>query len=95
MKTTVIKDLKGEFSHNLFMYIPLTIILQSCLGSIAAMMILAQGTTLVSGIELTICVVLSMTYNAALLAQMKSDISFWLLMASLAGNSVLIFINLI
>ena len=95
MKAMSIQHLKGEIGDNLFMYIPLTIMLQSCLGSIAAMMILAQGTTLVSGIELTICVILSMAYNAALLAQMKSDISFWLLMASLAGNSILIFVNLI
>jgi hypothetical protein len=95
MKATFVSDLKKEFNHNLFMYIPLTIILQSCLGSVAAMMILAQGTTLISGIELTLCVVLCMVYNAALLAQLKSDTGFWLLMASLAGNSVLILINLI
>ena len=72
-----------EFNHNRFMYIPLTIILQSCLGSIAAMLILAQGTTLGSGLELALCVLTCMFYNAALLAQLKSKLTFWLLVVSL------------
>lgn len=44
MIATFIKKLEDEFSHNYYMYIPLTIILQSCVGSIAAMFILYQGT---------------------------------------------------
>ena len=94
MKTISIKALIDEFNYNRYMYIPLTIIFQSCLGSIAAMMILSQGTNLVSGIELTICVSTCMIYNAALLAQLKSNLTFWLLVVSLLANALLIVINL-
>jgi len=95
MRRIAINTLIEEFNENRFMYVPLTIILQSCLGSIAAMLILAQGTTLRSGIELSICVILCMLYNAALLAQLKSKLTFWLLVVSLAVNTLLIVINLI
>ncbi len=95
MKTPLIPRLTSEFEKDLYMYIPLTIILQSCLGSIAAMLILMQGTTLSSGIQLTICVVTCMVYNAALLAQLKASISFWLLIISLVVNSLLVIVNLL
>lgn len=95
MSKLSINTLVEEFKHNFYMYIPLTIILQSCLGSIAAMYILSKGTTLVVGIELTLCVTVSMLYNAALLAQLKSKLTFWLLVASLGINTLLLIINLI
>ncbi|MDC8003822.1 hypothetical protein POV27_07150 [Aureisphaera galaxeae] len=92
---SLISKLEKEYSHNYYMYIPLTIILQSCLGSIAAMYILYQGTTWVAGLELTICTVLCMGYNAAILAQANRTFGFWLLMTSLLLNSLLIMINLV
>ncbi len=95
MIATFIKKLEDEFSHNYYMYIPLTIILQSCVGSIAAMFILYQGTNWISGLQLTLCTVLCMGYNAAILAQANRKFGFWLLMVSLILNSVLIMINLV
>ncbi|MBK5214182.1 MAG: hypothetical protein JJE55_11040 [Flavobacteriaceae bacterium] len=77
------------------MYIPLTIILNSCIGSVAAMTVLAQGTSLISGIELTLCVSLCMGYNAALLAGSDRKFAFWLLAVSLAVNILLILITLL
>lgn len=73
------------------MYIPLTIVLNSCLGSIVAMKILAQGTTLISGIGLGIIVTLCMGYNGALYAGVNRRFTFWWLMVSLAV-SILFFI---
>jgi hypothetical protein len=95
MKTLSIKKLQNEFERDYFMYIPLTIILNSCIGSIAAMTVLAQGTGLFSGIELTICVALCMGYNAALLIGTDRKFSFWLLVVSLAANLLLILITLL
>lgn len=95
MKTVSIKALQDEFEKDYYMYVPLTIILSSCIGSIAAMTILAQGTSLLSGIELTICVSLCMLYNAALLAGLNRKISFWLLASSLLANLLLIMITLL
>jgi len=94
MRTIVIEDLIKEFSNNVYMYIPLTIILQSCLGSIAAMLILMQGASTATFIQLTLCVSLCMFYNAALLAQLRAKFSFWILVASLVINSVLVVINI-
>ncbi|RMA64569.1 hypothetical protein [Ulvibacter antarcticus] len=95
MKAPVVQHLIDEFDYNRYMYIPLTIIFQSCLGSIAAMLVLSKGTTLQSGIELFFSVATCMMYNAALLAQFKSKPTFWLLVVSLFVNTLLIIINLI
>lgn len=95
MKSLSVKSLILEFQREYYMYIPLTIILQSCIGSIAAMLILSHGTSLLTGIELTLCVITSMLYNAALLAQLKFKLSFWLLIVTLAVNSLLIVVNLL
>ncbi|SDE71585.1 hypothetical protein SAMN05421855_102371 [Ulvibacter litoralis] len=95
MKAFRTKDLIAAFNYNRFMYIPLTIIFQSCLGSIAAMLVLENGTSFLTGIELFLCVATCMLYNAALLAQLKSNLTFWLLVVSLGVNTVLIIINLL
>ncbi|WP_347374542.1 hypothetical protein [Aequorivita sp. Q41] len=95
MKPLSIKNVQKEFENNYYMYIPLTIILNSCIGSIAAMAILAQGTAFIYGIELTACVSLCMGYNAALLAGSNKKIAFWVLVLSLVVNAILILINLI
>ncbi len=95
MKIQSLKTLQREFEKDFYMYIPLTIILNSCIGSIAAMTILAQGTTLISGIELTLSVSLCMGYNAALLAGSNKKFSFWLLLISLVLNLLLILITLL
>jgi hypothetical protein len=95
MKSLSIKTMQREFEHDYFMYIPLTIILNSCIGSIATMTILAQGTSLLSGIELTLCVSLCMGYNAALLAGSNRKFAFWLLAISLIVNMLLILITLL
>lgn len=87
--------MQHEFLKDYYMYIPLTIILNSCVGSVAAMGILAQGTNLLSAIELTICVSLCMGYNAALLAGLNKKFAFWLLIIGMLVNTLLIFITLL
>jgi len=87
--------LEQEFEYDYYMYVPLSIIVNSCIGSIAAMTILAQGTSLISGIELTICVSLCMGYNAALLAGSNRKRAFWFLVISLFINLLLILITLL
>lgn len=83
-----------DFKQNYVLMIPLTIILQSCLGSIAAMRILMSGNNYVSFFELTTCVILCMVYNAAILAEMKVKLVFNLLLTTLVVNSIFIIINL-
>ncbi|MCZ4320259.1 hypothetical protein O4H26_14795 [Aequorivita viscosa] len=95
MKTLSLKHWQQQFEHDYYMYVPLSIILNSCIGSIAAMAILAQGTSLISGVELTLCVALCMGYNAALLAGSNRKFAFWLLIVSLVVNLLLILITLL
>ncbi len=76
-------------------YIPLTIILSSCLGSVAAMIILMQDRSIVQVIELSICVIVCMAFNSSILAQMKAKIIFNLLITSLVLNSIIILFSLL
>ena len=82
-----------DFKKNYMLMVPLTIILQSCLGSIAAMRILMNGNNYMSFFELTTCVILCMIYNGAILAQMKVKLVSYLLLTSLIVNSIFIIIN--
>lgn len=92
---SVYNSLLKQYSDDFYMYIPLSIIFQSCLGSIAAMLILMQGTSVLTFIELMLSVVLCMAYNGALMAQLNVKISFLLLFFSLVINTLLILVNLI
>lgn len=86
----------NEFQEKYTMYIPLTIILQSCIGGIATMYILMNGLDTISSlVQLFLCVILTSFYNAAILAQLKGKIVFNLLLLSLLFNMLFIVINTI
>lgn len=95
MRLLSIKEMEREFVFDYYMYVPLTIVLNSCIGSIAAMTILMQGTSLITGIELTICVSLCMGYNAALLAGVDRKFAFKFLLVTLLVNLLLILVTLL
>ena len=60
---------------------PLSIILQSCLGSIATLyIVMNKGPFMI--LKLAIVITLTMIYNASILAQLKKDIVFKLLIIS-------------
>ena len=82
-----------DFREMYMAYIPLMIILSSCLGSVAAMYILMQDRSSMQVIQLTICVIVCMTFNASILAQMKPKLVFNLLITSLVTNTLLAIIN--
>ncbi len=87
-------NLYKDFKNNYILYIPLSIILQSCIGSIAAMFILMNSTaTSFHFFQLTLCVVVSMWYNAAIFAQLTNKWVFNSLLLSLLINTILIVIN--
>lgn len=83
-----------KFLKQYMLFVPLTIALQSCVGAIAAMCILMKTDyTLISFVQLFTCVILSMFYNGAVLAQIKGKVVFNLLLMSLLFNTLLIVIN--
>ncbi len=82
-----------NFKSTYMAMIPLSIIFQSCLGSVAAMYILMQkGPFFV--LQLGLCTILCMAYNAAILAQLKPKLVFNLLGISVFVNSILLMTNL-
>lgn len=84
----------NEFKDKYTMYIPLTIILQSCIGGIAAMYILMNGLDTISGlIQLFLCVILTSFYNAAILAQLREKWVFNMLIISLLFSTISIIFN--
>ena len=74
--------------------IPLSIILQSCLGSIATMYILLNNNSFII-LSMTLSVSICMIYNAAILAQLKPKIVFNLLLISVTINVLLLLINVL
>ncbi len=92
---TMYTYLLSEFKSTYYTMIPLSIILQSCIGSIAAMYILVDHTRSTAMLELIICVVTCMFYNAAVLAQLRVKWVFNLLLLSIVINVLLIIINLL
>ena len=82
-----------DFKSLYWEYVPLSVIFQSCIGSVAAMMILAaKGPFYI--LQLGICILLSMLYNAAILAQLKSKKVFDMLLISVGVNILLLVLNI-
>ncbi len=87
-----LSDFKSMYLANM----TLGLILQSCVGSIAAMFILTNNDFhLSSYLQLTLCVIVSMAYNASALAQLSYKVTFNLLLLSLSVNILLIIFNVI
>jgi hypothetical protein len=83
-----------EFKEGYLIMVPITIILQTAIGSVATMYLLMDNssTTL---LELALSISASMAYNAAVLGQAKQKIVFNMLIAAIAINVSLIIINLL
>ncbi|WP_103864191.1 hypothetical protein [Aquimarina aquimarini] len=90
MYSKLLKDFKEMYMA----YIPLMIILSSCLGSIAAMYILMQERSIFQVIQLSVCVIACMVFNASILAQMKPKFILNLLLFSLIINTILVVLNM-
>lgn len=89
-------SLLAEFKREQTGYATIGIIGQSCLGSVAAMMILMNDINqAVNLFVLFLVTIFCMAYNAAVLAQLKSRITFNLLLVSLTISFGVILANLI
>ncbi|MGW1453997.1 hypothetical protein ACWBC2_03300 [Salegentibacter agarivorans] len=88
------KTLLVDFEEMSMGYSAIGIIASSCLGSVAAMLILMNGHTFVDMLQLFIVVVVCMGFNTVILAQFKPKIVFNALLLSLAISSIFILINI-
>ena len=83
------KRIFEEFNKQYMMMIPLSIIVQSCFGSIVALYLLqGQGNFFI--LKLALVTILCMGYNASILAQLRVQISYRWLVASLGLNLVIL-----
>mgnify|MGYP006200827319 FL=1 len=87
------KTLYEDFDQLFLGYSTIGIILSSCLGSAAAMVVLMNGHDFTQMLQLFLIVVVAMGYNSAFLAQMKHKFVFNSLILSLATSSILLIIN--
>lgn len=84
----------GEFKQNYMLYMPLSIIFQSCLGSIATMAILMNVSGGLQVFELAISVCLTMLYNVSILGRFNTKAILNILIVSIIVNTFLFLINL-
>ena len=78
------------------MLVPMSIIFQSCLGSIAAFCILKESNvTVFDMIQLSITVFTCMFYNASILGQFNKRLVFKLLLLTLVANGLIVLFYII
>jgi len=82
-----------EYSDGIMGYQALAIIGQSCLGSVAAMLILNNGISFIQMFQLFIITSLCLLYNGSIFSQQKPKVSFNILIASVFSSIVLSIIN--
>lgn len=87
-------NLLADFEEMPMGYSTIGIIASSCLGSVAAMLILMQGHGLLDMLQLFVVVSVCMGFNAVILAQFKPKFIFNSLLLSLAVSAIFILINI-
>jgi len=91
----VYQKLLTDFDELFLGYASLGIIASSCIGSVAAMLILMQGHTFINMFQLFIVVTVCMGFNATVLAQLSHKFVFNSLIVSVLTSLFFITINLI
>ena len=88
------KSVFADFTEIYYASIVLGIIVSSCLGSIAVMLILMAGTGIFEMLQLFSVVAVAMWYNASVLALMKPKFVFNSLILSTLVSLFFIFFHL-
>ena len=84
-----------RIEQGIFGFVAGAVLAQSCLGSVASMLILQNGVSLPQMFQLFLAVVVTMTFNGAVLSNQKANILLPLLIISAAVNTILAIINLL
>ncbi|WP_026810148.1 hypothetical protein [Arenibacter latericius] len=92
----IYNELLAEFKKGQTGYSTIAIIGQSCIGSVAVMLALKNEMPIALRFSLVLMVtILCMAYNAAVLAHLKANITFNLLIISVVFSVITIAANLI
>lgn len=89
------QNLLQNYTRGFLGFSTLGVMVQSCVGGLAAMNILMNGNSPIQMFQLFVAVVLCVSYNGALLSQLSPKITFNLFWASVIVNSTLFVINLL
>jgi hypothetical protein len=87
------KSYLEAYTKGLLGFNTLGILAQSCLGSIAAMTILMNGTRPLQIVELFFVIILSMGFNVMVLSQQSPKVIFNTLLISVCFNLLMTLIN--
>lgn len=85
----------SEFTRDFYAGASTGIIVSSCLGSIAAMLVLMNGHGVKEMIQLGLIVVVCMWFNASVLAQLKPKFVFNSLIISILVSTTFILLNIL
>jgi hypothetical protein len=88
-----VKNLR-EFKKGERGYSTIGIIIQSCLGSIAAMYILIHGAGILQMVQLFLVTMCCMGFNASVLSQRPTKVTFNLFILSIVVSTVVLILNL-
>lgn len=83
-----------NYSRGYIGFNTLSILFQSCLGSIAAMLVLQNGATPVQMIQLFLVTIFCMCFNGAVLSQQKPKTVFNMLIATVFVSIAISLINI-
>lgn len=89
------KTLLDKFEYGFFGGCSLGILVSSCIGGIAAMAVLQNGTSPLQVFELFLVVAFAMTFNGSVISQQKPKVVFNTLILSIGVNLLLAVINYI
>lgn len=89
------QNLLQNYTRGYLGFSTLGVMVQSCVGGLAAMAILMNGNTLAQMVQLFLAVVLCVSYNGALLSQLPAKVTFNLFWASITINTLLFIVNLL
>lgn len=90
---TTYNNLFRTFNTNFIGFATMIVLVQSCLGGVAAMSVLMNGTSIVQMIQLAIVVLISILTNTSILAQMTHKAIFNLTLVSVIINTFFIILN--
>lgn len=91
----MLKSAYRYFTGSYFQLIPLTIIIQACIGSMAVYFLLQGIPTLWDMIQLLLCVAATTLYLGAILAQVHVKKVFTLFVLGLVVNILLLALQLV
>ncbi|WP_417360708.1 hypothetical protein [Galbibacter sp.] len=83
------------FEKSFYLYISFGILVSSCIGGVAAMMVLMKGSGPIEMFELFLITCAAMGFNTSVLANLKPKITYNILLGSVAVSTTIILLNII